>query len=783
MKVYALAIRHCSCNITANPPLTSMMDGKEKKRKSIPSAAEAEVLIRSRRRCCLCFFWEKDLTRKDGQIAHIDRNRANNARDNLAFLCQPHHNEYDRRNSQVKNISKEELRHAQSLLYEAMDNEEKPPWIATLTFGKHQHVMSSTEEKEVLALMEQILQRRVQIHEKRLGSVVLSFELKQHEAARLFAAIAVGKFDKFELLGASVEEAPQTGRAQPQVQRWESLTKTVVELDLVNYGTVSGSLEQGLDARSVFQLNQQIQGFIDEGLRACGATREKVVVTTGDGAILVFDTADEAHRFAQAVHVATRKHNQARQSPLAKRVFRIGAATGELTILPKALGGVDIAGSAIARAVRLESKAAPGSILVDEATFERLPENQRSAYGPKAFVAGKRSGEEYAAYSCEMNPDAKYDAASLNESEGGSARSPTVLTQLAFRSGAADLDWLSIPEREWTGTPGALLRADHAIVPFHGRESEMADYRRWCLDDTETNVRLLTGSGGMGKTRFARELCLQLKPEGVACGFLDLNKAEKCVTFLATSSNEPMLLVVDYAEAEETKITEIVRIAARRNRSALRVLLLARGAGFWWSRLRRTVGDNLPSAPDKIRPLALNLDARRRSYQLAKRVFAERLGATGGLPDPTDFSAQFYERSLLLHMSALLSVQNHQARGMDSILEAVLAREMNYWSKQLHYRQLPSLLEPGFARAMGVMSAYGGVRDKREAIEMLGRIRFFNGQPQAVIEAVADVLHDCYGGANWIEPLQPDLLVEYLIARATEDDPSDFEALILPKTR
>lgn len=39
---------------------------------------------------------------KEGQLAHIDRNRANNAEDNLVFLCLVHHNQYDTKPSQSK---------------------------------------------------------------------------------------------------------------------------------------------------------------------------------------------------------------------------------------------------------------------------------------------------------------------------------------------------------------------------------------------------------------------------------------------------------------------------------------------------------------------------------------------------------------------------------------------------------------------------------------------------------------------------------------------------------
>lgn len=46
---------------------------------------EAEVLIKSKRRCSLCYGLNNDLEEKAGQIAHLDKNRDNHSIDNLAF--------------------------------------------------------------------------------------------------------------------------------------------------------------------------------------------------------------------------------------------------------------------------------------------------------------------------------------------------------------------------------------------------------------------------------------------------------------------------------------------------------------------------------------------------------------------------------------------------------------------------------------------------------------------------------------------------------------------------
>ena len=59
-------------------------------------------------------------------------------------------------------------------------------------------------------------------------------------------------------------------------------------------------------------------------------------------------------------------------------------------------------------------------------------------------------------------------------------------------------------------TPSSLLRAEHCVVPRQGREQELEAAVAWCLDAKAPPVKLIQGSGGLGKTRFAIELCREL---------------------------------------------------------------------------------------------------------------------------------------------------------------------------------------------------------------------------------------------------------------------------------
>jgi class 3 adenylate cyclase len=183
------------------------------------------------------------------------------------------------------------------------------------------------------------------------------------------------------------------------------MIKTVLIVDLVGYSAVARGLEQSGSAQSVASLNEQIQGFIDEGLTAAAATREQnVTKTTGDGAILVFDQADQAHRCAVQIHRATARHNEHKADPLEYRYFRIGAASGDVTSTADSGGREDVAGVTIARAERLQTAAYSGEIVADKPTYAQLSEEHKKSYGEREKVRGKRN-EEFFAHRCPVIHD------------------------------------------------------------------------------------------------------------------------------------------------------------------------------------------------------------------------------------------------------------------------------------------------------------------------------------------------------------------------------------------
>jgi hypothetical protein len=97
------------------------------KRAKVPPSVQAEVLVECRRRCCVCFGLNRDESEKRGQIAHLDGDPNNNARENLTFLCFDHHDEYDSTTSQSKGLLLAEVQQYRSELAYKFGN-----WSASL---------------------------------------------------------------------------------------------------------------------------------------------------------------------------------------------------------------------------------------------------------------------------------------------------------------------------------------------------------------------------------------------------------------------------------------------------------------------------------------------------------------------------------------------------------------------------------------------------------------------------------------------------------------------------
>ena len=336
----------------------------------------------------------------------------------------------------------------------------------------------------------------------------------------------------------------------------------------------------------------------------------------------------------------------------------------------------------------------------------------------------------------------------------------------------------TIPAQEWGSwrPPGSLLRAEFEIVRFQFREREMQVLKKWCYTkgNFQVALKLFTGKGGMGKTRLALQLCREMQKEGWRAGFLDYGafRRDEQRWGELLSEEVSLLLVLDYAEhrVEELSWLLPVVIARTPRRVQVRLLLLARDAGDFWTSLKsmKEAGDLLTggtSYMDPLEPLTVGNKDRAASWRAAATEFARRLGKSAEVAPHGNLGNGHFDRVLLLHMDALAAVEGAKPEGRAGVLDYVLSRERRFWAEHLKARNLHQTLLPGLENFMASVTATKGISTPELGLKRLRGFKFFKGQPDDVLNALNEILSECYPGRRWIEPLEPDLLGDHLINR------------------
>ena len=202
----------------------------------------------------------------------------------------------------------------------------------------------------------------------------------------------------------------------------------------------------------------------------------------------------------------------------------------------------------------------------------------------------------------------------------------------------------------------SLLRPEHGLVPFLGRQALLDRVTGWCQDPaTDRPLLLVTGGGGSGKTRLGREACVQMLLAGWDAGLADDQRRDGTAT---TRLQRPTLLVVDDADLRTGLISALVGYLRWDDAGPpVRLLLLARAAGTWWERLVRQqeLADSYTILDLDRHPVPPA--GRAEHFRRASTAFATYRGpgappADVPLPDELDDPA--YADPLLIHIAALL---------------------------------------------------------------------------------------------------------------------------------
>ncbi|GCB45917.1 serine protease [Streptomyces sp. NL15-2K] len=369
--------------------------------------------------------------------------------------------------------------------------------------------------------------------------------------------------------------------------------------------------------------------------------------------------------------------------------------------------------------------------------------------------------------------------------------------------------------------PSELLRPQAEAVPFTGREHELGEFREWCAEGGGLATRLITGRGGQGKSRFARELSVTMATRGWVTAQLresDAERAELVKGLQAlTAVDQRMLLVMDYAETSPELVGNVLEtLKARGGHHSVRMVLIARSAGEWWEQLpgatRHSAGVLSGARTVELHDVATTSAERARMYRAAVRALARRLPDLRELTEYARVDWGAVARAVLawsyrdtcngsaldLHMRALLDLltaadrqvagraQPREERGAQARVELdvqaqLLGHEQRYWKRTAgSWPKLDGLDQDVLADAVAVATLTRAA-DPERATELLSLVP---GLAQERVAAAAEWLHELYPPveSSYWGALEPDLLGEYHVALRIRDN-NDLLTGLLPHLR
>jgi tetratricopeptide (TPR) repeat protein len=323
-------------------------------------------------------------------------------------------------------------------------------------------------------------------------------------------------------------------------------------------------------------------------------------------------------------------------------------------------------------------------------------------------------------------------------------------------------------------------RASEIGLPLLGRDTELAKLLDWCTGSGKS-FRLITGPGGVGKTRLADELCRQLQSgdQHWVALFLGAGRSAEpgAVSALREhAGDQPVLIVVDYADSRPD-LREFLEDGFK-DPGTLRILMLARQAGNWW--------DELTDAPGGLGgALAVGYHGRDLApVEAGQQVIVDSAAAAFAahleVPIP-QVRVDSTERLRVLDLTvialvAVLSFLDDPGSrirtgrvGIEQVFTELLRHEADrYWRATATEAGLERVLTIAMRRVLVAAVALLGAVDKPSTVALVGRaLGTFTDEVLPDVASVARWLRKTYPATGeagqWVTPLAPDRLAEHLV--------------------
>lgn len=358
--------------------------------------------------------------------------------------------------------------------------------------------------------------------------------------------------------------------------------------------------------------------------------------------------------------------------------------------------------------------------------------------------------------------------------------------------------------------PANVLIARYGIVPFDDRTGFLQQTLTWAKTSRrdltrDVAVRLVHGPGGCGKTRLALEATKALERDHWSGGVLSLAFRDNAafaagLKSLLSPAHAPVFmpdshrprgwfLVVDYAEVRPEALNTLMKALSDLSRNPgppIRVLLLARTDGGWWSDLIQTTDAAwlVDSAPIRLPPWSDDVETRNQFFENCSSAFADRLKIPRPNDPVPDLSSPLFNRPLTLAMMALMQVQAYQPPSQPGqnpeteLFEALLAAETDNWRRAaaptpdstLHQSR-QNAVKHGACQ----LTLWQGATDA-QILDLRRRDPCYSDWTDRDHRATTDALLRLYPApSGWGEtghrragPIEPDLLGEAALARWTQ---------------